>query len=141
MKTLFTIIIISSLIACNQNGTQKNGLNIRSALTDTVISDNKQIMGLWTMESTANNGLMTSYNATPKVVFDVYGTGSIKFPGREEIFSWTFKKGVLTILNMTQHSNNTFSDTTYYASFSKAEQHVELQISSRDGEAVYYLSK
>src|SRR5436305_4734722 len=118
MKYFLTLIITISFAACNQNDKHNSDIEMKRALIDTSITDNKDIIGQWTMCSTSGNGVMTNYNVCPKVLFSIYGTGSITFSGRVENFGWTLKKNALAISNMVKNSNNAFLDTTYIASFS-----------------------
>jgi hypothetical protein len=141
MKYFLTLIITISLAACNQNNKHNSDIEMKRVLIDTSITDNKDIIGQWTMCSTSGNGVMTNYNVCPKVLFSIYRTGSITFSGRVENFGWTLKKNALTISNMVKNSDNTFLDTTYIVSFSKEKNSIGLQIRNITNDGVFYLSK
>jgi hypothetical protein len=94
------------------------------------------------MCSTYSNGLMTSYNVCPKVLFSIYGKGSIMFSsGQPESFSWSLKNGALKISNMLRNSKNTFLDTTYAISIHKEKNSFALQIRDVTNNDIFYLSK
>ena len=141
MKYFLTLTIITFLIGCNRNDKHNGDIVIKPVLIDTLITDNKDIVGQWTMCSESGNGLMTTYNVCPKILFSIHGTGSIIFSGRVENFSWTLKKSALTISNMIENSNNTFLNTTYITSISKQKKLLQLQIKDITNDGVFYLSK
>ena len=118
-----------TLISCNQNTTifQK-------------VSDNEDIFSSWAMCSSASNGILTQMNTCPIVTFTNNGMGYITSNTLiTESFKWALKKKNMKITYSKQYSNTTFTDTNYYAEFTKEKDVINLLLRHHGNE--YYLSR
>ena len=140
MKTLFLLTISWLLFSCNQRTSNEDNA-LPEFAKDIYVTDNIEIIGSWRMCSASGNGMMTQYNVCPTVSFLNNGSG---FVGTSTVFSerfsWTMKKGVLSIL-YDKTLNSTFPDTVYNAIINKQNQQTNLVISQPKKDNVFYLSK
>lgn len=139
MKALIVIPCMAISFSCNQNTSNQKNIN-QSNHVDLKISDNPDIFGIWTMCATSGIGIMIQMNTCNTVVFNSNGTGSIENNSViAENFVWALKNPGMTITYKNNNSNFTFSDTFYYADFSKKDNRINLILTHNDYS--YYLSK
>ena len=122
-------------MSCNYNIEPNNNLSAE-------ISDNKEIIGSWSIYSTSNQRLTYICNACPTVLFISDGTAFItNHSGGIEVFNWTLKKNVLTVSYINHTVNKTFSDTAYNIGFSEQKKLSELNIYTIKGDQTYFLNR
>ena len=137
-KLIFIGASLMALLSCNQNSYEKQVLP--NYLKDINISDNQNIFGEWTMCSNVSGGKMTQMNVCPIIVFKLNGMGSVEHNSvTSENFMWTLKKNNLKIIDGYKNSNSIFQDTSYYVSFYKEKDGIDLIIHHNDDS--YNLSK
>ena len=141
MKTIFASILSLFLFSCNQE-TPTNEKKQQEKSTNLHVTDNKEIIGNWTMCSASGNGMMTQYNVCPTVSFLNNGTGYVGNSSiLAEYFSWTLKKRALSIYCKDTIYNSTFFDTFYNVIISKQSDRLNLVISQTKKDYAFYLSK
>ena len=138
MKTLLAIFCIMLLFSCNQDSSTPKVRN--NNMGDLRISDNPDVFGTWTMCATSGNGIMIQWNTCKTIVFNNNGTG---YGGTNSIitenFVWTLKNPGMRIVYYDNNSDRTFSDTFYYANFTKRDNRTDLILTNNDNS--FYLSK
>jgi hypothetical protein len=103
------------------------------------VSDNQNIFGKWTMCATSSNGTMIQMNVCPTIMFDSTGMGYDGDAVFGKPFSWTLKERQLKIIYSNKNSSPTFPDTSYFVSFNKQPEGIDLIIQHNNES--YYLSK
>ena len=68
MKPIFTSILILFLFSCAQE-TSSNDKNTQEKPTNLYVTDNKEIIGNWTMCSSFGNDMMTQFMFVPRLHF------------------------------------------------------------------------
>lgn len=92
------------------------------------------------MCATSGNGMMVQMNVCKTVVFNNNGTGYVEHNSLiSENFVWNLKNPGLKIFYSNNEINSTFADTSYYASFTKQKERIDLILTHNDQS--YYLSK
>ena len=134
MKKVFATLLILCFISCNQ-GTSKS--NIFSNLK---VTDNKNILDSWAMCATSGRDGLIQMNACPIITFTDNGMGYVTINSIvKESFTWKLEKVNMEIIYKNQNINSTFTDTNYYAEFSKEKDIMNLSL--RHNDSYYYLSK
>jgi hypothetical protein len=138
MKTAIVIFCLVLNFSCNQDASTSKVSKNNSV--DLKISDNPDIFGTWTMCATSGNGMMIQMNTCKTIVFNNNGTGHVGNSSLiTENFVWTLKNPGMKIIYNNSNSDFTFSDTFYYANFTKRENRTDLILTHKDNS--FYLSK
>jgi len=127
------------MISCDQKVSEQASPNSLNPV-DLIITDDKNILGSWSMCSTVSGGLVMQYNdrVCPVVSFNSDGSGSVDV---KEIFNWRFSKGTLTINYLPQYSNSTFADGNYTGVITRKGDGLQLLVREVKSGAKFYLSK
>ena len=141
MKNTIFLFLSFLLLSCNQDSPSKDK-ELSADTKNISITDNIEILGIWTMCSSTGNGIMIQFNICPTICFLPDGSGMV---GNSAIsldrFTWSLQKGKLNIYPNTKVSEATFSDTFYLARFNTEKSLKNLLITSSKRDGQYYLSK
>ena len=142
MKLLILFAIISTIYSCSGNTNQKDNNSFKGKPIILLTTDDKDILGNWSMCSESGGGQQIQYNVCPTIIFNLDGTGSkVTAQGLPENFNWTLKNRLLKVHYSRPNSGNTFSDTNYVALFNKHVNPIELEISQDSLKYTFYLAK
>jgi len=138
MKTKIIIFCLLLNFSCSQDTSTPKVSDDNSV--DLKISDNSDIFGVWTMCATSGNGMMIQMNTCKTIVFNRNGTGLVGNSSLiTENFLWSLKNPGMKIIYSNNNHDITFSDTFYYASFTKRDNRTDLILTHKDNS--FYLSK